>query len=182
MKIIVLNLIENHKYCEEVFQYFLKFKILKKTEPLFEKYIDKAISNLEFANFIMDEHKYSIGEKLPNKTFYDWCITIYYYSIYHTALALLTKLRYSSKNHLATIATLTLFYYHRENILEKEDIEFIIREINLQKEDIDLLISSKDLREKACYNPDEKFVLEQAKNLQERTAIFVNKVKTLLEN
>lgn len=182
MKVDVQKLIKNKKYCENVSKYYTKIKVLRKTNPnLFEKYLNKALSNLEFANFILMEHDYSIKQKLPNKTFYDWCITIYYYSIYHIALALITKIGYESKSHLATITAITLFYYHKDNVLKKEDIEFIIEKINLEKQEIDLVLDSKKLREKACYGVDEIFELSQAKKLQEQTAEFVNRIKSLLQ-
>ena len=183
MKINIQKLVKDKEYCEKILRHYIKRGILKGEEPkLFGKYINKALNNLEFANFILTEHNYSIKEKLPKRTFYDWCIIIYYYSIYHTALALITKIGYSSKSHLATIAAITSFYYHHDNILKKEDIYFIIEKINLEKQEIDLVLYSKNLRERACYGADELFELSQAKRLQEQTADFVNKIKSLLED
>jgi len=182
MKIDVQKLIKDKKYCETIFRHYRETNILRETDSSFKKYLNKAISNLEFANFILTEHKHSIKEKLPKKTFYDWCITIYYYSIYHTALALIAKIGYKSKSHLATIVMITLFYYHKNNILNKEDIEFIIEKINLEEQEIDLVLDSKKLRERACYGVDELFELSQARRLQEQTAGFVNKIKSLLED
>ncbi len=182
MKVETLRLIKDKEYCETVFMHYLKMKMLRKTEPaLFKKYLNKALANLEFANFVLTEHKYSIKKKLPKRTFYDWCITIYYYSIYHIALALTTKAGYESKSHLATISAITLFYYHKDSILKKEDIEFITEKIHLEREEIDLVLDSKILREKACYGADETFDISQAKRLQEQTAEFVNKIRQLLE-
>ncbi len=183
MKVDIQKLIKDKKYCENIFKHYVKIKVLRKTDPnLFEKHLNKALNNLEFANFILTEHNYSIKEKLPKKTFYDWCITIYYYSIYHIALTLTTKIGFESKSHLATITAITLFYYHNDNILKKEDIEFIIEKIHLEKEEIDLVLDSKKLREKACYGADEIFELSQAKRLQEQTAEFVNKIRLLLKS
>jgi len=182
MKIDIKKLIENKEYCEEVFRWFIKKKIIKDSKlKLFEKHINKAISNLEFANFLIEEHKHSIKEKLPNKTFYDWCITIYYYAVYHTALALVTKAGYESKNHMATIAAITLLYYHKDNVLKKEEVEFLMEKISLEKSDIDLIFDSKELRARACYRADQLFELKQAVNLQKETADFVNKIRGLLK-
>ncbi len=122
MKINQERLIENREYCEKAFQRFLKNKIIKKDEAkLFRKYFGKSINNMEFANFILEEHNFSIKEKLSNKSFYDWCITIYYYSLYHSAMALVSKAGFESKNHLATITALTLFYYHKYDLLIEID-------------------------------------------------------------
>ena len=182
MKIDTQRLIKDKGYCETAFKNFMKIKILRKENPkLFEKHINKAVSNLEFANFILMEHQHSIKEKLPNRKFYNWCITVYYYAIYHAAMALVTKLGYYSKNHLATITAITLFYYHRDNILRTEDIDFLIEKIHLDREEIDLVLDSKSLRETACYGTDEIFELSQAKKLQGQTADFVNKIRMLLE-
>ncbi len=181
MKIDIKRLIDSKEYCEKVFNFFIKKKLIRDSKlRLFEKHMNKALNNLEFANFLLSEHNYSIKEKLPNKTFYDWCITIYYYAIYHTALALTEKIGYSSKNHIATISTITLFYYHKDNLLKKEDIEFLIDKINIEREDIDLITDSKELRESACYGVDKLFELNQAQKLQKQTADFVNKIRVLL--
>ena len=181
MKINTKELLNNRKYCEKIFKFFIKIKAIIPESDSYEKYLNKSLKNLEFANFILDEHKHSIKKKLPNKTFYDWCITIYYYSIYHTALALVSKAGYKSRNHLATITLITLFYYHKDNLLKKQDIEFLINNISLDKGDIDLVLSSKGLRERACYGVDELFELNQTKLLQRQTADFVNKIKQILE-
>ena len=182
MKVDITKLIEDEKYCKKIVKFYLKTRSLKQGVPLFfERHINKALNNLEFANFILDEHKYSIREKLPNKTFYDWCIVIYYYAIYHSTLTLLSKLGYESKNHLATISTITLFYHHKVNILQKKDIKFIIDKISLDEKDIEFVVSSKDLREMASYRVDESFDLMLAEKLQKETVEFVNRIRDILE-
>lgn len=182
MKIDIDKLLNDKAYCEKAFMFYKKINAIREDKlKLFRKHINKALSNLEFANFILEEHKFSIKEKLPNQTFYDWCITVYYYAIYHTALALTAKAGYGSKNHMATITAITLLYYHKDNILKKEDIEFIINKIPIEKKDIDFIFDSKELRERACYGADQLFELKQAASLQKETADFVNKIRNLLE-
>ena len=180
MKVDFQKLIEDKEYCEKIFKYFLNKKIIKENKlRLFEKHINKSISNLEFSNYLIEEQD-SIKNKL-NKTFYDWCITIYYYSLYHASLALVSKAGFESKNHTATITIITLFYYHKDNFLKKEDIEFIIENISLNKEDIDLVLNSKDLRERACYGVDQTFELNQAINLRTKVVNFINKIRLNLD-
>lgn len=182
MKVDANRLVEEKDYCKDIFMHYAKQKVLRKAEgSLFAKHINKALSNLEFANFILSEHDESIKEKLPGKSFYDWCITIYYYSIYHAALALLARIGYDSKSHIATIAAITLFYYHQENVLGKDDIEFLIENSTIEKEDVEIVIGSKSLREKACYGVGKSFELSQAEKLQEQTAGFVNKVREVID-
>ena len=122
MKFEPNRLTKEKKYCEELFNHYIKIKSIKKTNPDYKKHITKAVSNLELANFLLEEHNFSIKEKLPNRKYYDWCITIYYYSIYHISLALLAKLGYKSNSHFATLAAITLFYYHKDNALKKEEV------------------------------------------------------------
>ncbi len=183
MKIDVYALMKDGGYCTKVFNFFIKNRsLMKVNSALFEKHLNKSVSNLEFANFILSEHEYSIKEKLPNKKFYDWCIIIYYYSLYHAVLALITKVGFTSKNHIASICALTLFYYHKKNLLKKEDLEFIINNFDLKSEEVEFLFSSKDLRERASYKVDEDFNLQSANHLLKKTADFVNKVKSILES
>lgn len=182
MKIEINRLIEDEKYCREVFNFFIKKRIIKKTNPtLFEKHLNKSLNNLEFGNFIFDEHKYSIKKKLKGKSFYDWCVIIYYYSLYHSVLALISKGGFESKNHLASISALTYIYYYKKNLLNREDIQFIIDNFNINENEIEFIAESKELREKASYRVDENFNLLQSKNLQEKTAELVNKIKDILK-
>lgn len=181
MKFEPYKLTKDKCYCEDLFNHYVKTKTLRKTSPDYRKHLTKAISNLEFANFLLEEHTHSIKDKLPGKQYYDWCITIYYYSIYHVSLALLAKLGYKSSSHLATLAVITMFYYHKDNVLEKDDINFLIEKINLDENEIDFVLESKDLRERACYGVDESFDISIVGMLQKQTVDFVSKIRWLLE-
>lgn len=182
MKVEINKLVENREYCKEVFNFFIKKEIIKETNPaLFEKYLNKSLNNLEFGNFVLSEHKYSIKKKLKGKSFYDWCIVIYYYAIYHAVLALVSKAGFESKNHLASISALTYIYHHKRNLLNQEDIQFIIDNFNISGEEIEFIASSKELRQKASYRVDENFDLLAAKDLQEKTADLINKIKALMK-
>jgi len=61
------RLTKEKKYCEDLFKHYLKIKTLKKTNLNYKNHIRKAISNLELANFLLEEHNFSIKEKLPNR-------------------------------------------------------------------------------------------------------------------
>lgn len=175
------KLIEDKRYCEKVFYFFIKNRTIKRVDShLFEKYLNKSLNNLDFGNFIFDEHDYSIKEKLSNRKFYDWCIIIYYYSIYHAISALLTKAGFESKNHLASISALTFIYYHKKDILSKNDLSLVIEGLNIKSEEIEFIFDSKNLRERASYRVDEDFNLMMARDLQKKTVEFVNKIRRLL--
>ena len=182
MKIDFNKLLKNKAYCGDIFNFFVRKKIIKKTSGLFfEKHLKKSLSNLEFGNFILSEHNYSIKKKLKGKSFYDWVAVIYYYALYHSVLALISKAGFESKNHLASISALAYIYYHKRNLLNKEDIQMIIDNFNIKVEEIEFIVSSKETREKASYRVDEEFDMAMAENLQEKTADFVNKVRELLK-
>ena len=182
MKIEINKLTENEEYCREVFNFFIKKEVIKKTNPaLFDKHLNKSLNNLEFGNFILSEHNYSIKKKLKGKSFYDWCVVIYYYAIYHAVLALISKAGFESKNHLASISALTYIYYHKKNLLNKEDIQTVIDNFHIKGEEIEFIASSKEVREKASYRVDEDFGIALAEDMQGKTADFVNKIKELLK-
>lgn len=182
MKIEIDKLIEEKEYCREVFNFFIKKEVIKKTNPaLFEKYLNKSLNNLEFGNFVLSEHNYSIKKKLKGKSFYDWVVVIYYYAIYHAVLALISKAGFESKNHFASISALTYIYYHKRNLLNKEDIQMIMDNFNIKGEEIEFIANSKEIREKASYRVDESFGLILAEDMQKKTVDFVNKIKFLLK-
>lgn len=182
MSVDSVRMIKDKNYCREVFNHFIQNKIIHKVEPdLFIKHMNKAVDNLEFGNFIFNEHLYSIKKKFRDKFFYDWCIVIYYYSVYHALLALIFKAGFKSKNHLASISALTYIYYHKRNLLNKEDIQFILDGFMIEAEDIEFMINSKEMRERASYSVDVSFNLYLAKEMQEKTANFVTKVKLMLQ-
>lgn len=103
---------------------------------------------------------------------------MYYYAIYHAALALISKEGFTSKNHSATLAFLIHHHYHSKKALEKEDVELIVS--SLEKEDIETLGISKELREKACYDVHEMFEKRLAEQIREQAIDFANKIKRLL--
>jgi len=98
---------------EGSFKFYLKKEMIKKEEEtkfLPISHLKKAEYNLKFANFLTNE-----------KRFYDWIIVGCCYTIYRSALALITKKGFSSKNHLATLCALIKFYYTQEKANSRED-------------------------------------------------------------
>ncbi len=171
--------IEDKKECELWLTNYIGKKILRKSGDESKIYLKKTDHNLNFANWIFEKHKDEIPETFGNETFYDWIINIYYYAIYHSALALISKDGYNSKNHSATLCFLIYHYYHLQKTLGKEDFELVAS--SLSKEDIEVLGSSKELRERASYNVHELFEKKLAEQIRKSTIDFVNKVKSILE-
>ena len=130
---------------------------------------------MNFANWILDKHQNEIPEFFGEETFYDWIINIYYYAIYHSALALISTDGYYSKNHSATLCCIIYYHYHLKKTLIEEDVEIVAK--SLDREDIEILGESKELRERASYNVHTTFEKILVEKNKEQAVNFINKVK-----
>ena len=168
---------------ESSFKFYLKKEMIKQekeTKFLSISHLKKAEYNLRFVNFLIDE-----------KRFYDWVIVGCYYTIYHSALTLITKKGFSSKNHLATLCALIKFYYQekgsnqgkeeKEKTLTKEEIE-LVSISSLEKEEVSYFAQAKEKRETASYGLNEEFNKIEAEDLLKKTIQFLNKCREILED
>ena len=117
--------LKDEKECKSWLDTYIKKKILKKVSDESKLHIKRTDHNLTFANWIIEKHKDEIPEVFGRDNFYDWVISIYYYAIYHAALALMSNEGFTSKNHSATLAFLIYHHYHSQKALDKEDVELI---------------------------------------------------------
>ncbi|MDP1728795.1 MAG: HEPN domain-containing protein [archaeon] len=164
--------LESGEENENSFNFYLKKDLLKKeTETKFLpiSHLRKAEYNLKFTNFLDTERQ-----------FYDWIIVGCYYAIYHSALALITKKGFSSKNHLATLCALVKFYYNQEKSLSKEEIK-LVSQSSLEKQEISYFVDAKEKRETASYGLSEEFNKTEAEELLKKTILFLNKTREILE-
>jgi len=147
-----------------------------------EEYLKKALHNLDFANWVYEKHKTEIKELFGEERFFDWVIVIYYYAIYHAALALIASKGLFSKSHLATLNALILHFYHEKKI-EKEDIEVVVESISkgLEKEDIETVAETKELRERASYGASYEFEESLVETARKNAIKFIEKVRNILE-
>ena len=165
--------LEDIKEVEKSFNFYLKKEAIireNETEFLPISHLKKAEYNLRFINFLND-----------NKKFYDWIIVGCYYTIYHSALALITKKGFSSKNHLATLCALIKFYYIKEKALSREEIELVSKS-SLEKEEVSYFAYAKEKRETASYGISEEFNKIEAEDLLGKTIQFLNKCREILRS
>jgi|SRR3989344_2714617 len=163
---------ENYPKLDISFNFYLKKDLIKKEDEtifLSASHLKKAEYNLEFVNLLIN-----------NKRFYDWVIIGCYYTIYHSALALITKKGFSSKNHLATLCALIKFYYVGNKVLNKEEIELVSKS-SLQKEEVSYFVYAKEKRETASYGISEEFNRLEAEDIHKKTVQFLNKCREILE-
>lgn len=168
---------KDKKECKLWLNNYIKKGILKKTKNESKLYLRKTNHNLNLANWLLEKHKNKI-DIFENDNYYDWVINIYYYAVYHTALALMNKEGYSSKSHLATLCFLIYHHYHSQKAFNEEDVNLIASSLN--KEDIETIGTSKELREKACYDIHESFEQNLTNQIREKAIDFANKVKEII--
>ena len=96
--------LKNEQECKFWLDNYTKKNILRPSPDDSRLHLKRTDHNLTFANWIIEKHKNEIPEIFAKDTFYDWVISIYYYAIYHAALALMGKEGFTSKNHSATLA------------------------------------------------------------------------------
>lgn len=146
---------------------------LKETMPddeLAERHIHKARHNLRAASkLIADSDRFLIDngvdpdslmdmKTLPpaidedtELLFYDWAIISSYYAIYHTILALLISIGYSSKNHACAIAALEHFFQRKKQRLRDREILVIKHLKAVGRDMIEEAWTMKDRRERTAY-------------------------------
>jgi uncharacterized protein (UPF0332 family) len=167
-------------YCRVIVTNYANKGVLRKCDPeIHERYMQKSVHNLDFANYLMEEND-KIMKKL-DMTVYEWCMVVYYYALYHSALALLSKAGYESKGHTATIAAIILIYYHKEKTLTRDDIQLIASNLGIDRDDISFISDSKDMRERASYGIGGGFESELAARTRGRTVKFIQKVREVLK-
>lgn len=169
--------IKNKKKCKIWLDNYIKKGVLKKSKNESRLYLKKTDHNLNFANWLFEKHK-DKTDIFEEDSYYDWIINIYYYGIYHAALALINREGYISKNHSATLCFLIYYHYHLQEALNEEDIELVSHA--LSEEDIETIGTSKELRERACYDVHELFGQNLANQIREKAINFVNKIKEIL--
>ena len=160
------KLFEDEEFLNKELNFFLRKKhiiVIDKNIDLTRSFLEKAKHNLEFYK----------GNKQKEK-FNDWLIVILYYSLYHTALALITNKQYSSKNHYATILLLI-----KEYGITKEEAE-LLNNLSINKQDAELYTNLKRDRHQASYTTDKLFKRETILYYEMQVIGFMQKAEEIL--
>jgi len=155
------------EYLKKEIIFFMTKKQIKKIEnnwELVNSHLKKARHNLEFYKLNKEYHKFN-----------DWLIVTLYYSLYHSALALITNKNYSSKNHYATILLLI-----KEYSITKDEAK-LLNELSISREDAELYTNLKEDRHDASYATNIRFSQETIKNYENQVLDFVNKTEELIQ-
>ncbi len=154
------------EYLEKEIDFFITKKHIKNIDSnpeLVKSHLKKARHNLEFYKLNKEHHKFN-----------DWLIVTLYYSLYHSALALITNKNYSSKNHYATILILI-----KEYSITKDEAK-LLNELSINKEDAELYTTLKEDRHDASYTTNIKFSQEIINNYESKVIDFINKTDELI--
>ena len=160
------RLFSDKTFLEQEISFFLSKKHIRKINnnpELTKSHLKKARHNLEFYKLNKNQHKFN-----------DWLIVTLYYSLYHSALALITNKNYTSKNHYATILILI-----KEYGITREEAQ-LLQELSISKEDAELYTQLKEDRHDASYATNIKFDDKTIADYESRVLDIINKTEELL--
>jgi len=143
-----------------------KHRGLRKIKPDKDEaksHIQKALHNLEAV-----EHNIKGG-------FDDWAVSAAFYAMYHSALAVLYKIGYESRNQECTINALEYFIKTGKIKLDIKYIGMIRRTDELMGSD------AKGLREEFQYGTEVEVEDEILENIKDNAQEFVEAVRIVLE-
>jgi len=167
-------------------KFYIKKGILikdKSVEKLANTYLIKAKNNLTTLKLLSEIQSNKIfREKLnlpENYSAYEWITITGYYAMYTSALALLAKIGFRSKNHTATLFALEEYFVKKKILDEKSFL--LIKNALLQKQELENLSDAKHKREIAQYSITKQTTKDIANKIQKDAYDFVNKVEEFFE-
>ena len=146
-------------------------------------FMEKARHNLLFCTAIRDLGNNEDAKKilkLPETfTAFDWVVVSAYYSMYHSALAVLASIGYKSSTHTTTLIALEV-YFVKKQLLEKEFLEKLKSAMEFEEEYIEKFRHARRQRETAQYGVTEATGKEAAARVLKDAQEFVNRIDKLI--
>lgn len=152
----------------------------KTVENLAEPYLEKARENIVTMELLNRSKDHRKELEIPED--YDpseWVVITGYYAMYFSALSVLAKIGYKSKNHSATIKALEDFLVKKRN-LEKKYTEDL-KKAKIKKDEIESLDKVKDRREIAQYSVTKETSEKVAERTIEDAHDFADRMEKLLD-
>jgi len=147
------------------------------------KYLQKARNNLVTMSVLSDLNNNKKAKeilKVPlDYNSDEWVVITGYYAMYSSALALIAKIGYKSKNHSATIILLEEFFI-KKKLLSKADIGLLKNAI-FQKAEIERLSEARHKREIAQYSVTKHMTKEIAESIKQDAYNFINKIESIIK-
>ena len=149
---------------------------------LSRKYLQKARNNLvtmSLLSDVNDDKKARDLLKIPlDYNSEEWVVIIGYYAMYASALALIAKIGFKSKNHTATIKILEE-YFVKKNVLDQKSF-LLLKNAVFQKAEIEKLFEARHKREIAQYSVTKQTTKEIAEIIKQDAYNFINKVEMII--
>ena len=146
-------------------------------------HMKKAFHNLSLANQIFDSNeKNQLQASYSGENYYDWVITISYYSMYQACLSALAAVRKSGENHSATVCALVYHYVHRKRQLNEQYLLSLDKIQALAGQDVQKLVETRFQREKASYDTGYTTEVGLAQTALSEAREFVLKIREILED
>ena len=179
--------LEYPRVCEQSLRYFERFaqvRTLNATQAQDNVlgHLRKAFHNLSLANQIFDAtQKSQLNVKYVGENYYDWVVTVCYYSMYQASLAALAAVRKSSENHSATVCALIHYYVHKKKRLNEQYLLSLNTIRSLANQDVQKLIDTRFQRERASYDTSFATQLGLAQTSLSDARDFILKIREILE-
>lgn len=146
-------------------------------------HMKKALHNLSLANQIFDSNqKNQLQVSYSGENYYDWVITVSYYSMYQACLSALAAVRKSGENHSATVCALVFHYVHKRKQLNEQYLLSLDKIQVLADQDVQKLVERRFQREKASYDTGYTTQVGLAQTALTEAREFVLKVREILED
>ncbi len=149
---------------------------------LSQRYLEKAKNNLITMQILSEINKNKKARellKIPMGYNSDeWVVITGYYGMYSSALALIAKIGYKSKNYNGTIILLEEFFIKRK-LISKEDLN-LLKNAMLQKGEIEKLSEARHKREIAQYSVTKQTTKEIAESIKQDAYNFINKIDFII--
>jgi len=146
-------------------------------------HMKKAFHNLRLANQIFDSNqKNQLQVSHSGENYYDWVITVSYYSMYQACLSALAAVRKSGENHSATVCALVYHYVRKRKQLNEQYLLSLDRIQALADQDVQKLVEKRFQREKASYDTGYTTQVGLAQTALSEAREFVLKVRETLED
>jgi len=146
------------------------------------KYLQKAKTNLITMSLLFDLNiNKEARELLKIQKEYDtneWVVITGYYAMYSSALALLAKIGFRSKNHTATLIVLDEFFV-KKKILDQDSL-ILLKRAMFHKEEIEKLSDARHKREIAQYSITKQTTKSIADKIKKDAYDFINKVESII--
>ena len=158
-----------------------------KREIQFERGLKIIVPNDDLAKGHIDkaDHNLIVMTDLNRLGHSDWVVIVAYYSMYHAATAILSRIGLDSKDHATTAAILEYFFGEKieKSLLDKfnelKEKKDKLESIKIEERYIDYLWKTKKARESIQYGIATTY--KETDNIMGNAREFVTKIKLSLE-